>query len=351
LPIKEIIAKSLDGEELSLEEGITLFESKDIITLGEGAAKLAAQKHTDNIVTYIVDRNINYTNVCESKCLFCAFYKDEEGEGGYIISKDELAAKIIETKELGGIQILLQGGLNKALKIEFYEDLLKFIKSFDTHIHAFSPPEIAFIAQNSGLSVYDLLTRLKEAGLGSIPGGGAEILVDEIRGEISPGKCSSGEWLDIMEEAHKLGLRTTATMMYGHIETYAQRVEHLLKLRKLQARTEGFTAFIPWSFQEKNSKLASSGSSGFDYLKTVAVSRLILNNFDNLQASWVTQGGKVAQIALLFGANDMGSTMIEENVVAAAGVANTITEEEIRGIIKEAGFIPSRRNTFYKKID
>ncbi len=303
------------------------------------------------MVTYIVDRNINYTNICESKCLFCAFYKDEGGEGGYVISRDDLADKIRETKELGGIQILLQGGLNRGLKIEFYEDLLKFIKSFDIHIHGFSPPEIAFIAKNSGLSIEDTLKRLKEAGLGSIPGGGAEILVDEVRGKISPCKCSAEEWLNIMAEAHKSGLRTTATMMYGHIETYAQRVEHLLKLRGLQAKTKGFTAFIPWSFQEKNTKLASSGSSGFDYLKTVAVSRLIFNNVDNIQASWVTQGGKVAQIALLFGANDMGSTMIEENVVAAAGVCNTITEEEIRKIIEGAGFVPSRRNTFYKKID
>src|SRR3990167_9111637 len=311
----KILDKVLNGERLSAEDGERLFESNDIISLGRAAQEISKRKHPDGIVTYIVDRNINYTNICLSKCLFCAFYREKDSPDSYILPKEELSKKIDETIKLGGVQILIQGGLNADLGIDFYEELLQFIKSLNIHIHGFSPPEIVHISKKSRLSIKDVIRRLKNAGLGSIPGGGAEILVDKIRKKISPNKCTAQEWLNVMESAHNLGLRTTATMMYGHIESYRDRIEHLTKIRELQDKTKGFTAFIPWSFQSKNTKLQTLNSFGVDYLKTLSISRLMLDNFDNIQASWVTQGAKVAQLSLLFGANDMGSTMIEENVV------------------------------------
>lgn len=368
-----IFGKVLNGERLSAEDGERLFESKDIISLGRAAQEIARRKHPDGVVTYIVDRNINYTNICISRCLFCAFYREKDSPDAYILPKDELSRKIEETIRLGGVQILLQGGLSPDFGIEFYEGLLQFIKSLNIHIHGFSPPEIVHISKMSKLSVEDIIKRLKNAGLGSIPGGGAEILVDKIRKKISPNKCTAQEWLNVMETAHNLGLRTTATMMYGHIESHRDRIEHLIKIRELQDRTKGFTAFIPWSFQSKNTKLQiplsppfkkgelqphsslTKGdlwgfSFGVDYLKTLSISRLMLDNFDNIQASWVTQGAKVAQLALFFGANDMGSTMIEENVVKAAGVSFRMSEGEIRRLIEDAGFKPVKRDTFYQPI-
>jgi len=358
----KILDKVLNGERLSAEDGERLFESNDIISLGRAAQEILKRKHPDGIVTYIVDRNINYTNICISKCLFCAFYREKDSPDAYILPKEELSKKIAETIKLGGVQILIQGGLNADLGIDFYEELLQFIKSLNIHIHGFSPPEIIHISKKSKLSCEEVIKRLKDAGLGSIPGGGAEILVDKIREKISPNKCTAQEWLNVMESAHNLGLRTTATMMYGHIESHRDRIEHLIKIRELQDRTKGFTAFIPWSFQSKNTKLqtlnsdpeSSSGqtlnSFGVDYLKTLSISRLMLDNFDNIQASWVTQGAKVAQLALFFGANDMGSTMIEENVVKAAGVSFRMSEVEIRRIIEDAGFKPIKRNTFYQPV-
>ncbi|MBI3583545.1 MAG: dehypoxanthine futalosine cyclase [Nitrospinae bacterium] len=367
----KILDKVLNGERLSAEDGERLFESNDIISLGRTAQEIARRKHPDGVVTYIVDRNINYTNICISKCLFCAFYREKDSPDAYILPKEELSKKIEETIRLGGVQILIQGGLNADLGIDFYEKLLHFIKSkFKIHIHGFSPPEIVHISKKSRLSIEDVIRRLKNAGLGSIPGGGAEILVDKIREKISPNKCTTQEWLNVMETAHNLGLRTTATMMYGHIESHRDRIEHLIKIRELQDKTKGFTAFIPWSFQSKNTKLqtlnsdpettheTSSGqgsgqtlkSFGVDYLKTLSISRLMLDNFDNIQASWVTQGAKIAQLALFFGANDMGSTMIEENVVKAAGVSFRMSEGEIRRIIEDAGFKPAKRNTFYQAV-
>ncbi len=359
---KKIIDKVLSGERLSAEDGERLFESHDIISLGRAAQEISKRKHPDDIVTYIVDRNINYTNICLSKCLFCAFYREKDSPDAYILPKEELSRKIDETIKLGGVQILIQGGLNADLGIDFYEELLQFIKSLNIHIHGFSPPEIVHISKKSRLSIEDVIRRLKNAGLGSIPGGGAEILVDKIREKISPNKCTAEEWLNVMESAHNLGLRTTATMMYGHIESHRDRIEHLIKIRELQDKTKGFTAFIPWSFQSKNTKLqplnsdpeSSSGqtlnSFGVDYLKTLSISRLMLDNFDNIQASWVTQGAKVAQLSLFFGANDMGSTMIEENVVKAAGVSFRMSEGEIRRLIEDAGFKPVKRNTFYQPV-
>ena len=353
----KILDKVLNGERLSAEDGERLFESNDIISLGRAAQEISKRKHPDGIVTYIVDRNINYTNICISKCLFCAFYREKDSPDSYILSKEELSRKIAETIKLGGVQILIQGGLNADLGIDFYEELLQFIKSLNIHIHGFSPPEIVHISKKSRLSIEDVIRRLKNAGLGSIPGGGAEILVDKIRKKISPNKCTAQEWLNVMESAHNLGLRTTATMMYGHIESYIDRIEHLAKIRELQDKTKGFTAFIPWSFQSKNHspsppliKGGIKGGSGVDYLKTLSISRLMLDNFDNIQASWVTQGAKVAQLSLFFGANDMGSTMIEENVVKAAGVSFRMSEGEIRRLIEDAGFKPLKRNTFYQPV-
>lgn len=353
-----IFRKVLNGERLSAEDGERLFESKDIISLGRAAQEIARTKHPDEVVTYIVDRNINYTNICISRCLFCAFYREKDSKDAYVLSKEELSKKIEETIKLGGVQILLQGGLSPDFGIEFYEGLLQFIKSnFKIHIHGFSPPEIVHISKMSKLSVEDVIKRLKNAGLGSIPGGGAEILVDKVRRRLSPNKCSAEEWLYVMETAHKLGLKTTATMMYGHVESHRDRIEHLIKIRELQDRTKGFTAFIPWSFQSKNTKLQTLNSElqtlnsfGVDYLKTLSISRLMLDNFDNIQASWVTQGAKVAQLALFFGANDMGSTMIEENVVKAAGVSFRMSEGEIQRLIEDAGFKPVKRDTFYQPI-
>ena len=355
---KKIIDKVLNGERLSAEDGERLFESHDIISLGRAAQTISKKKHPDGIVTYIVDRNINYTNICISKCLFCAFYREKDSPDAYILPKEELSKKIDETIRLGGVQILIQGGLNADLGIDFYEELVQFIKSnFRIHIHGFSPPEVIHISKKSKLSCEEVIRRLKNAGLGSIPGGGAEILVDKIREKISPNKCTAQEWLNVMESAHNLGLRTTATMMYGHIESYRDRIEHLTKIRELQDKTKGFTAFIPWSFQSKNTKLQTLNSElqtlnsfGVDYLKTLSISRLMLDNFDNIQASWVTQGAKVAQLSLFFGANDMGSTMIEENVVKAAGVSFRMSEGEIRRLIEDAGFKPVKRNTFYQPV-
>ncbi|MEK6589960.1 MAG: cyclic dehypoxanthinyl futalosine synthase [Nitrospinota bacterium] len=357
-----ILDKVLKGKRLSAEDGERLFKSSDIISIGRAAHEILKRKHPDGVVTYIVDRNINYTNICFSKCLFCAFYRERDSDDAYILTKEELSRKIDETITLGGRQILLQGGLNPDLGIEFYESLLRFIKSTarshgcpEIHIHGFSPPEIVHISKKSGLSIEDAIRRLKDAGLGSIPGGGAEILVDTVRERISPNKCTDREWLDVMKTAHTIGLKTTATMMYGHIESYRDRIDHLIKIRELQDNTGGFTAFIPWSFQSKNHppsppflKRGIKGGSGIDYLKTLSISRLMLDNFDNIQASWVTQGHKVAQLALFFGANDMGSTMIEENVVRAAGVSFRISEAEIRRLIEDAGFRAMRRDTFYQ---
>ncbi|MFV1950807.1 MAG: cyclic dehypoxanthinyl futalosine synthase [Nitrospinota bacterium] len=344
-----ILERALNGERIYLDEAISLFEMSDILSLGNTAFELARRRCADSIVTYIIDRNINYSNICISRCKFCAFFRDKENHDAYLLTPEDISEKIKETLSLGGRQILMQGGLHPDLKIDFYETLLRYIKTnYDIHIHAFSPPEIVHIARVSCISLKKVLIRLKDAGLGSIPGGGAEILVNEIRKITSPNKCSADEWLMVMETAHHLGIRTTATMMFGHIESIRDRVAHLIKLRELQDRTGGFTAFIPWSFQPQNTAIARVPSTGLDYLKTLSVSRIVLDNFDNIQASWVTQGAKIGQISLLFGANDMGSTMIEENVVRAAGISYEMSGDDIRKLIKEMGFSPHRRNIFYE---
>lgn len=338
-------------QRIGREEALTLFKNSSLLELGKIAGGIRKAKHPGNIVTFIIDRNINYTNVCTSECKFCAFYKKYgvQNEGAYILSKEQIFDKIRETKELFGTQILLQGGLNPDIDIDYYLNLLNDIKEkFDIHIHAFSPPEIAFIADSNGITVKETVNLLKEAGLGSVPGGGAEILIDRVRKKISPNKINSGKWLEVMEEVHLAGLDSSATMMFGTIETDEDIIEHLFKLRSLQDKTGGFKAFIPWSFQSKNTALNPRGVYGHYYLKVLAISRIVLDNFDNIQASWVTQGAKMGQVALSFGANDMGSTMLEENVVKAAGTTNSAVDEKLMvKLIKDAGFIPAQRINNY----
>ncbi|NUO09531.1 MAG: dehypoxanthine futalosine cyclase [Candidatus Brocadia sp.] len=347
--IEDILEKSVNSERLSPEECIRLFFLKDITLLGMAADEVCKKKHPENYRTYIIDRNINYTNICTSGCKFCAFYKDVQHSDGYIIPQSSLFNKIEETLALGGRQILMQGGLHPSLKLDYYQDLLKSIKTnFDIHIHAFSPPEIVHFSKLNGIPVRDVIQRLKAAGLDSIPGGGAEILVDRCRRLLSPNKCTAQEWLDVMRAAHKLGMRTTATMMFGHIETIEERVEHLENIRTLQDETGGFTAFIAWTFQPKNTQLDTAFTGSYDYLMTIAISRLYLDNISNIQASWVTQGAKIAQLSLKFGANDMGSTMIEENVVRAAGVSYQMDKEEIESLINDLGYEARQRDLYYR---
>lgn len=348
--VEQIISKVSSGQRINEQEALELYKEACIHTLGQLASQKRFERNPEPVVTYVIDRNINYTNVCISGCKFCAYYCAPEKKGGFVLSFDELGKKIEETKALGGTQILLQGGLHPELSIEFYEDMLRFIKGFDIHCHGFSPPEIIHFANLSGLSVRQVLERLISAGLDSIPGGGAEILVDRVREQIAPRKATSGQWLQVMETAHNLGLKTTATMMFGHVETLEDRIEHLSKLRSLQDRTGGFTAFIPWPFQPGNTAIECRPATAHEYLKVLALSRIFLDNFDNIQASWVTQGYKVAQMALFFGANDFGSTMIEENVVAAAGVSHRLSEEDIKRHIREAGFEPRQRLMDYTPV-
>ena len=352
MDLNSCIDKARNFERLKFDEAKLLYQEADFHVLGELADGWRRRMHSEKNVTYIIDRNINYTNVCISGCKFCAFFSSPDSTDGYVISQEELARKIEETLELGGKQILFQGGLHPDLDISYYEDVLRFIKeNFEIHIHGFSPPEICHIAKVSGMSVTEVIRRLKRAGLDSIPGGGAEILVDRVRKQVSPRKCSAQEWLHVMEEAHNQGLRTTATMMFGHLETVDDRLEHLFRLRELQDRTHGFTAFIPWPFQPQNTAINVPKATAVTYLRTLAISRIVLDNFENVQASWVTMGAHVAQLALFFGANDLGSTMIEENVVAAAGVRFRLSIEELESIIRTAGFEPRRRNMFYELVD
>jgi cyclic dehypoxanthinyl futalosine synthase len=336
---------------LSFDEAIDLYRREDLLFLGAEANAIRMTLHPERVVTYVVDRNINYTNVCVSGCQFCAFYRPPGHPEAFLLPRGRLAEKITETLELGGTQILIQGGIHPELGISFFEDLLRFIKAgFNIHIHGFSPPEIHHLAVREGMTVQDVIRRLQVAGLGSIPGGGAEILVDRVRRQISPGKCTAAEWLQVMETAHQLGMKTTATMMFGHVESDEDRITHLFRIRDLQDRTGGFTAFIPWTFQPENTRLKTPKATAAEYLKMLAISRLVLDNILNLQASWVTQGPKIAQVALSFGANDMGSTMIEENVVAAAGTHFMLSRQEMVRLIETAGYLARQRDTFYREV-
>jgi cyclic dehypoxanthinyl futalosine synthase len=350
MAIAEAVAKKvLAGERLSRAEGIALLRDGDFIELGMLADSVRQRLHPEGIVTYIIDRNINYTNVCTAQCAFCAFYRDLPSKEGYLLSKEQLAQKIEETLTLGGNQILLQGGLHPDLGIEFYEELFRWMKStYPIWIHGLSPAEIKHIDKVSNLTTEQTLRRLIAAGLDSIPGGGAEVLSDRVRQIIGIAKGSTADWLDVMETAHRLGLRTTATMMFGHVETLEERIDHLLHLRDLQDRTGGFTAFIAWTFQPTNTAMAGDELTSFQYLRTLAVARVMLDNFPSVQASWVTQGGKIGQVSLRFGANDFGSLMIEENVVSAAGAHFRLTEAEIARNIQDAGFVPKRRTMHYE---
>ena len=337
---------------MTRNEALDLFRSDDLIGLGMAADQVRRKLHPDGIVSYIIDRNINYTNFCTEYCSFCAFYRPMGHAEGYLHPKEVIFDKIQETLDLGGTGILMQGGLHPELKIEWYEDLLRSIKQrFNIWCHCFSAPEIMNIAKVSGLSLYDTLARLKDAGLDSLPGGGAEILDDQVRRRISRLKSSVQDWIDVHRTCHALGLRTTATMMFGTGETIEQRMNHFDIVRQIQEETGGFTAFIPWSFQRENTSLGrfvKEEATAVEYLKVLALSRLYLENVLNIQSSWVTPGLKTCQIGLRFGGNDVGSIMIEENVVSAAGAHHRASEEELRRLIRDAGFVPKQRDTLYR---
>ena len=352
--INQLLDKAVSGERLSPEEGLRILESHDLVAIGAAADAVARRLHPEPYRTFNIDRNINYTNVCSAVCDFCAFYRKPKSPEGYVLDRNVIFQKIEETVALGGDQILMQGGMNPDLPIEWYEDLLRAIKERfpQVNLHCFSPPEIHALHKLSKLPVRTVLERLKAAGLGSLPGGGGEILVDRVRKEMTRGKCLTDEWLNVCREWHLLGGIGSATMMFGHIETLAERIEHLERLRQLQDETHGFTAFIAWTFQPDNTDMAHIQPAGsFEYLKTQAVARLYLDNFPNIQSSWVTQGEKIGGLALHFGANDMGSLMIEENVVAEAGTVHHLTLDTIKRLIREAGYIPRQRNVFYDYID
>ncbi|MCK9419421.1 MAG: dehypoxanthine futalosine cyclase [Nitrospirae bacterium] len=346
--INLIINKVESGRRLDSDEGLILFKHADLLTLGELANQVRKRLHPERLVTFIIDRNINYTNICVNKCKFCAFYREADSPEAYILSKDEIFKKIDETIAQGGTQILMQGGVHPDLGIDYFEDLFRAVKSrYTIQIHSLSPSEISFIAKKDALSIKDALIRLKASGLDSIPGGGAEILVDRVRKKVSPNKIRWRQWAEVMKEAQKLGMPTTATMMFGSLETDKEIIEHLVRIRDIQEETKGFTAFIPWTYQPGNTELGGRSATAVEYLKVLALSRIMLDNFQNIQASWVTQGAKIAQVALEFGANDFGSTMIEENVVAAAGITFRMTKQEIISIIKDAGYTPAQRDTRY----
>ena len=347
-PIRD---KILNHRRIDANDAMLLLDKADLLDLACLAHDVRKRLHPEPVVTFVVDRNINYTNGCICGCKFCAYFRPPEHPEAQVISKEALCQKIQETLDLGGTQILLQGGLNPLLGLDYYLNLLNFIKShFHIHIHGFSPPEIAFIAGNAGLSLKETLLTLIKAGLDTIPGGGAEILSDDIRQRISPNKCTADTWLNVMEQAHRLGVKTTATMMFGHVETSEHIIRHLMKIRDLQDRTQGFTAFIPWTFQPGNTNLPVVAATPVHYLRVLSVSRLVLDNVPNIQASWVTQGEKIAQLSLAFGANDLGSTMIEENVVAAAGVDFKLSLADMVRMISGAGCRAVQRDCYYNAI-
>jgi len=344
----------VDRTSSEFKELLELYERAPLLELGQVADEERWRQHPENEVTYIIDRNINYTNVCVADCKFCAFYRRPRHAEGYVLSFEEIGAKIDECKAIGGVQILLQGGHNPYIPFEWYLDLMRYIKrNHSIHIHGFSPSEVVFFSERFGLSVPDVVRELREAGLDSIPGGGGEILVDEIRERVARKKAQTEEWLGVQEEAHRQGMKTSVTMMYGLGESNADRVEHLFRVRELQARSGGFTAFICWPLQPEGTPEMSHyrKTDAVTYLRTLALARIVLTNVPNLQSSWVTMGHKVGQIALRFGANDYGSLMMEENVVSAAGTTYRTTLAEIDRIIRDAGYQPRRRRQDYSVIE
>jgi len=349
--VKRILDETVAGRRLAAEDAVMLLRSRDLAAIGRAAHGVTMRLHPEPWRTYNIDRNINYTNICTAVCDFCAFYRGPKHPEGYVLDRGVLLSKIEETVALGGDQILMQGGLHPTLPLEWYEDLLCDIKARfpQVNVHGFSPPEIHHLTKVAKLPLRDVLERLARAGLGSLPGGGGEILVDRVRRAMTRGKVLTDDWLEVHREWHALGGRSTATMMFGHIETLAERVEHLERLRELQDETGGFTAFICWSFQPEHTEMGDIPPAGpFEYLKTQAVARLYLDNFPNIQSSWVTQGREIGQLALLYGANDMGSLMIEENVVSAAGTVHHLTLDQMRSAISQLGWVPRRRNVFYE---
>lgn len=353
--ISTLLDKAVAGERLTPDEGLQLLESSDLPAIGRAADAVTGRLHPERYRTYNIDRNINYTNVCTAVCDFCAFYRKPKDDEAYVLDREVLLKKIDETVALGGDQILLQGGFHPEFRLDWYEEMLRDIKERfpQVNVHGFSPAEIHHFTKVNKLDVRTVLVRLRDAGLGSLPGGGAEILVDRVRHAITRGKVLSDDWLNVCRVWHEIGGRGTATMMFGHVETLAERIEHLERVRHLQDETGGFTAFICWTFQPGHTDLEHRVKSvgSFEYLKTQAVARLYLDNIPNIQSSWVTQGLKIGQIALVFGANDMGSLMIEENVVSAAGTVHHLTLDEMKGAIRELGFEPRRRNVWYDLVD
>lgn len=352
--VTSILDRVVQGERLSSPDALLLLESRDLAAIGSAANQVTLRMHPESYRTYNIDRNINYTNICTAVCDFCAFYRSPKSSEGYVLPRAELLDKVRETVELGGNQILMQGGLHPTFTLEWYEQLLQDIRRDfpSVNIHGFSPPELHHFTKVNKLSIRTVLERLKAAGLGSIPGGGAEILVDRVRSAITRGKVMTDDWLNVMRVWHELGGVSTVTMMFGHVETLAERVEHLERVRKLQDETGGFTAFICWTFQPDHTNLSHIPPTGsFEYLKTQAVARLFLDNVRNIQSSWVTQGLKIGQLALAYGANDMGSLMLEENVVAEAGTVHFLTLDQIRGAIEEFGFDARQRDVRYQLVD
>jgi cyclic dehypoxanthinyl futalosine synthase len=353
--VSEVLERAHAGERITDAEAVRLLESKDLIAVGRTADELRGRRTDPDQVTFIIDRNLNYTNVCVTDCDFCAFYRRPGDRAeGYLLPKPVIFKKIEETLAIGGTGVLMQGGHHPDLGVDYYEDLFSSIKSrYPIHLHALSPPEIEHIARRSRLTVWDTLSRLRDAGLDSIPGGGGEVLVDRVRKIIAPKKTTTKAWLDVMRHAHRLGMSTTATMMYGHVETLAERVEHMRRIRDLQDETHGFRAFISWTFQPEGTRLAPKVShfpTSFEYLLTQAVSRIYLDNVDHIQSSWVTQGMKVGQVALEFGADDLGSIMIEENVVSAAGTTHRASTDDFVRTIRSLGKIPVQRDTLYRQV-
>jgi cyclic dehypoxanthinyl futalosine synthase len=355
--VHDVLEKALDGERISDEEAVVLLRSRDLVPVGRAANAIRNRLNDPSRVTFIVDRNVNYTNICVTDCDFCAFYRRPgDRREGYLLPKPVIYKKIEETLAIGGTGLLMQGGHHPDLGIDYYEDLFRSIKArYKIHLHALSPPEVQHIARRSKLTVAETLSRLRDSGLDSLPGGGGEILVDRVRKIIAPKKTRTDEWLDVMRQAHRLGMSTTATMMYGHVETLEERVEHMRRIRELQDETRGFRAFISWTFQRDGNRMDAvvreeDRPTSVDYLLTQAVSRIYLDNVPHIQSSWVTQGMKVGQVALGFGADDMGSVMIEENVVSAAGTTHRTTTDELVHLIRSLGKVPVQRDTLYRTV-
>ncbi|AEA33796.1 cyclic dehypoxanthinyl futalosine synthase [Hippea maritima] len=349
--MEKIYEKIRNFERINKEEGVRLLKEGDFLILGELASTIRFKKHPENIVTFILDTNINYTNICYVGCSFCAFYRKKTDPDAYTLSIDDLIKKIEEAESKGIETALIQGGLNPELPYSYYIEMVKELSKSRVHVHAFSPPEIDLMCKISRKSVDEVFEDLKNAGLTTMPGGGAEILTERVRNRISPKKINTNRWLEIMETAHRHGIKTTATMMFGHIETEEDIIEHLDRIRSVQDKTSGFSAFIAWDFKKENNelgKIINRTVSGIDYLKIVAISRIYLDNFNNIQASWASQGKDVGEVALHFGANDMGSMLVEENVMRQAGFRALASVEEIADIIKKAGFKPALRSTDYR---